>query len=137
MPAPPVAAAPDAADAGESRVTAAAELPDTPAGTAAGDWLVAFNEGGEDAVRSFLAERFTDELLARLPVAALVAFHLQSRELYGTLAPSAVVESEPHRLVLLADGSLGEEAELTVEVEEAEPHRISALRLVGAGPPSQ
>lgn len=109
-------------------------LPETPAARAFSDWLTMFNLGDETKVVAFLAERLSPDLLSRLPMEALKAFHVQTYADAGKLQVQAVQESSPERLRVLAKGEKGKELVVTLAVEAAEPHRISALRLV---PPSE
>lgn len=111
----------------------AAALPDTVVGRTFGEWLALYNGGSETEIESFIGHRFAPEFLAQLPVPALVAFHLQSRETTGELVPVEVEPDGDNALDALAAAGGGDELEISLAVEPDAPHRITRLRLVPTG----
>jgi hypothetical protein len=108
-------------------------LPDTVAGRTFGEWLAVYNGGGQVEIESFIGQRFAPEFLAGLPVPALVAFHLQSRETTGELVPVEIESSGEHELEAVARGAAGGALQVQLTVEPEPPHRVTALRLVPPG----
>lgn len=104
--------------------------PDTVAGRTFGEWLALYNRGGEREIEEFIGARFAPDFLAQLPVSALVAFHLQSRETTGELAAVEIEPAGEHALDAVADGTAGGAMTISLEVEPEPPHRITRLRLV-------
>jgi hypothetical protein len=134
----------------------ALELPPTPAGKTLGEWLAMTNAGKQELATRFVGERFTPEFLRKLPIDAMAAFHVQLHERAGTLTPQRLLESDDHRIRLLAIGAGGNEGgeaggeadgtedeggepsrlwEVTLTVQEEAPHGISQLRVVPAPEP--
>lgn len=107
-------------------------LPKTAAGAALGEWLEAFNSSDEGRLTKFIAGRFAPTFLERLPVDALVAFHMQTVAETGELAVAEMLESGDERLRLHARGANGPVLDITLEVEPEPPHRIAGLRVVPA-----
>lgn len=129
----PPAAPPEAAAGSEPLpATAERELPDTVAGRTFSEWLALYNGGSEDEIQSFIGTRFAPEFLARLPVAALVAFHLQTRQITGELTPVEFDPVREHTLQVTA-GSAAGPITVVLAVEPGPPHRISELRVVPEG----
>lgn len=107
--------------------------PDTVAGRTFGEWLAVYNGGVEAEIERFLGQRFAPEFLTDLPVTALVAFHLQSREETGGLVPLEIKPAGEHAVQALAGGVLGDSRIVSLTVEPDPPHRITQLRLVPPG----
>jgi D-alanyl-D-alanine carboxypeptidase len=106
-------------------VTCAAQapLPDTPAARQCAAWLEAFNRGDREAYRDFLQKNFPSR-----------AEHLDQevdfRERTGGFELRKVEESAPTKLVALVQERTSDQfARLTLEVEGAEPHRITSMEL--------
>ncbi|HRC86630.1 MAG TPA: hypothetical protein PK413_13560 [Thermoanaerobaculia bacterium] len=109
-------------------------LPDTLAAKALTDWLVIVNGGDENKIVQFLGSRLSQEFLSRFPMDALKSFHLNILGEYGKLQPESVKASRPEKILVVASGAKGKKAEVTIGVDEAEPHKINVLRVVEAQP---
>lgn len=124
---------PAAVETPAPEIPAGVAPPDTVAGRTFGEWLAVYNGGDEAEIERFLGGRFAPEFLTDLPVAALVAFHLQSREETGGLVPLEIKPVGEHAVQALAGGVLGDSRIVTLTVEPEPPHRITQLRLVPPG----
>ncbi|MGA8621592.1 MAG: serine hydrolase domain-containing protein [Candidatus Sulfotelmatobacter sp.] len=99
------------------------QLPDTPAARQCAAWLQAFNRGDREAYRDFLQKNFPSR-------AEHLDQDLDFRERTGGFELRKVEESTPTKLVALLQERLSDQfGRLTLEVEAAEPHRISNLGL--------
>ena len=102
------------------------QIPSTPAGTQAKAWLEAFNAGDAEKYKEFLRTNF--------PTRAQNADRdLGFRERTGGFELKKVEEPTPPKptsVVLLVQERLSDQfARLTIEVEEAAPHKITRLSL--------
>ncbi|HEX4956521.1 MAG TPA: Cpe/LpqF family protein [Thermoanaerobaculia bacterium] len=113
---------------------AAVTLPKTPAGEALAVWLDEINSGDENRLTRYIAATFGPELLSRLPVDALKAFHLQTHAEGGKLTAVRIKAERPEKIMVLAQGEKGKQYDVTLAVQEAAPHLVTALRLVPANP---
>jgi D-alanyl-D-alanine carboxypeptidase len=97
--------------------------PDTPAGRQCAAWLESFGHGDKDAYRSFLEKNYPDRLkdLDR---------DMDFRHMTGGFDFKKVEESTPTKLTALVQERQSDQmARLVIEVEAAEPHRITMLGL--------
>ena len=98
-------------------------FPDNPAGNQAKGWLAAFNAGDMDKYKEFVRNNFP----AREQRADQDA---RFREMTGGFELKKVEESTPTKIVALVQERMSDQfARLTLEVEAAEPHKISRLGL--------
>jgi len=99
------------------------QFPDTPAGQQAAAWLESFNRGDINAHREFLQKNFPSRL-EHLDQA------MNFRQMTGGFDLKKIEESTPTKIVaLVQERSSDQMARMTLEVEGAEPHRISSLDL--------
>ena len=99
------------------------ELPNTPAVTQAKAWLEAFNAGDADKYKEFLRNSFPTRLQRADP-------DMGFREMTGGFELKKVEEATPTKMVALVQERMSDQfARLTVEVEAAEPHRMTRLGL--------
>src|SRR5215207_5657917 len=109
------------------RAGAQTRPPDTPAGRQAAGWLEAFNAGSMDSLRRFLAEHAPaaaeDQRLLRISP-GLPGF----RERTGGFALRRIDSATATRIVaLLEERNSDQMARLSVDVQAAPPHHITAL----------
>ena len=99
------------------------QLPDTPSGNQLKAWLAAFNAAD--------AEKYKEFVKANFPSRAQRADQdLGFREATGGLDVKKIEESTPTKTVVLMQERLSDQmGRLTLEVEAAEPHKITALGL--------
>lgn len=99
------------------------ELPNTPAVNQAKAWLDAFNAGDADKYKEFLRNSFPTRLQRADPDAGF-------REITGGFDLKKVEEATPTKMVALVQERLSDQfARMTVEVDAAEPHRMTRLNL--------
>jgi CubicO group peptidase (beta-lactamase class C family) len=97
--------------------------PDTPAVNQAKAWLDAFNAGDADKYKEFLRNSFPSRLQRADPDAGF-------REMTGGFELKKVEEATPTKMVALLKERLSDQfARMTVEVEAAEPHKMTRLSL--------
>jgi D-alanyl-D-alanine carboxypeptidase len=99
------------------------QFPDTPAGHQAAAWLESFDRGDTDSYREFLQKNFPSRLgdLGR---------EMDFRRMTGGFDLKKVEESAPSKLTALVQERQSDQmARLALEVEGAEPHRITILDL--------
>lgn len=103
--------------------SAQVQLPDTPAAKQCAAWLESFNRGDREAYRDFLQKNF--------PSRAEHADQESSfREMTGGFELRKVEESTPVKLVVLVQERISDQfARMTLQVEAAEPHRISDMSI--------
>lgn len=100
------------------------EAPDTPAGKALA-WLLAGIDSNEDIQ---IDGRFSDGFLAQVPAASLQTALGQMRGALGGFALREISAKDPHALVATAQARApGTMWNITLRVEEAEPHKITDL----------
>jgi hypothetical protein len=99
------------------------QFPDTPSGNQTKAWLAAFNAGDP--------QKYKDFVQANFPTRAERADQdLGFREATGGLELKKIEESTPTKTVAIMQERLSDQmGRLTVEVEAAEPHKITALGL--------
>lgn len=118
----------------EKASPAAVTLPKTPAGEAFAVWLDEINSGDENRLTRYIASKFGPEMLSRLPLDALKAFHLQTHTEAGKLTVARIKAEQPEKIMVLAQGEKGKLYDVTLAVQATTPHLITALRLVPAAP---
>ena len=102
---------------------AQAQLPDTPAAHQFSAWLATFNRGDREALRDFLQKNYPSGL-ERLDR------DMDFREMTGGFEFKKVEESAPNKLtVLVQERASDQMARVTLEVEAADPHRITTIEL--------
>ena len=106
-------------------------FPDTPAAKQLQAWLAAFNSGDRATIQAFV-----DKAMPPGTPANFVDQTIQMRSEFGGFDFQKVEESTELRFVALArPRSGGESLRITVEVDDAEPHRIASIFLEPASPP--
>ena len=99
------------------------QVPDTAASNQAKAWLDAFNAADADKYKEFLRNSFPSRL-------ERADGDLGFREMTGGFELKKVEEATPTKAVALVQERLSDQfARLTVEVEAAEPHRMTRLSL--------
>ena len=112
------------------QTTGQTQLPDTPAAHQFSAWLEAFNRGDRQAYSDFLQKDFPSR-------AARLDQHLSFRERTGGFDFRKVVDSSPTKLVVLVQERVSDQfAQLTLEVEGAEPYHILSMEVAAADRPS-
>ena len=107
--------------------SASPKLPDTPAGRIAASYLRSYNTG-DSAVMSRFFESSAVSDPAR-PTAARIATYRNILSDNGRLTLISVDEETPSSLSVTVRGDRGSELRLTFLVENAEPHRLTSLRV--------
>jgi D-alanyl-D-alanine carboxypeptidase len=103
--------------------SAQTQPPDTPAGRQCAAWLDSFNRGDKDAYSAFLEKNYPTRMkdLDR---------DIDFRGMTGGFDFKKVEESTPTKLTALVQERQSDQmARLVIEVEAAEPHRITSLGL--------
>src|SRR5579863_103705 len=99
------------------------KFPDTAAGHQCAAWLENFNRGDKDAFRDFLQKNFPSRV-------GELDRELEFRNRTGGFELRKVEESTPTKLTALVQERASDQfARLVIEVEAAEPHRITSLDL--------
>jgi D-alanyl-D-alanine carboxypeptidase len=99
------------------------QFPDTPAARQCAAWLATFNGDTRDNYRDFLQKNFPSRLQG-------LEQDLSFRDMSGGFELKKVEESTPTKLVALVQERVSDQfARLTLEVEAAEPYRITRLEL--------
>ena len=108
-------------------------FPDTPAARQLRGWLAAYNSSDRATIQSFV-----EKVMPPGTPSNFVEQTIQMRSQFGGFDFQRVEESTPVRFVALAHArTSGQSLRITVEVEDAEPHRISSIFLqpTSVGPP--
>jgi len=101
--------------------SAQTQFPDTPAGHQATAWLQAFNSGDREKLQDFLQRNLPDR-------AQHMDQEMGFRGMTGGFDLKKIEESTPTKLVALVQERKSDQmGRLTVEVDSAEPHRITNL----------
>ena len=99
------------------------QLPNTPAANQAKAWLHVFNAGDVDKYKEFVRNNFPTRLQRADQDAGF-------REMTGGFELKKVEESTPTKVVALVQERLSDQfARMTIEVEAAEPHKLTRLSL--------
>jgi len=107
------------------------QFPDTPAGLQAAAWLQAFNGGDRERLHDFL-EKNLPERAQHMDQA------MSFRAMTGGFDVKKVDESSPTKLIaLVQERNSDQMARLTVEVDVAEPHRLTNLDLLAIPRPAE
>lgn len=105
-------------------------FPNTPAAKQLQAWLAAFDTGNRATIQAFVAKSMPEGTGPDF-----VDQTIQMRDQFGGLDFQKVEESTDLRLVAIAQTRLGgERIRMTVEVDSAEPHRITSIFLQPASP---
>jgi D-alanyl-D-alanine carboxypeptidase len=113
------------------RADAQAQPPDTPAGRQVAAWLENFNRADRDTYKEFISKNFPSAL-ARLDR------DMDFRQRTGGFEFKKAEESSPTKIVaLLQERASDQFAELTVEVDTAEPHQILKFNIHPAPRPTE
>ena len=106
-------------------------FPETPPAKQLQAWLAAFNSGDRATIQAFIAKSMSEGTGPDF-----VDQTIQMRDQFGGLDFQKVEESTDVRFVGIAVKRLGgERIRMTVEVDSAEPHRITSIFLQPASPP--
>jgi len=106
-------------------------FPNTPAAKQFEAWLAAFTSGDRATIQAFVQKAMPPGTPSNF-----VDQTIQMRSQFGGLNFQTVEESTPLRFVAIAQARSGERIRITVEVEEAEPHRIAQIFLEPTSPPA-
>ncbi len=108
------------------------KVPDTPAGQKFAGWLAVFNRGDLEAYRAFLADNYPSH---HQPADQAMAF----REMTGgfDLRKVEPSRSDTQVALLVQERNSDQFARLTLEVENAEPHKIVDLNLMAIPRPTE
>ena len=106
---------------------AAADFPDTEAGTRAEAYLDAFNTGSEDMVTAFLEANLTAGSLEARPMKDRIAVYGRLKDDLGTLEPMKVMAAGGDAIRVIAKASTGKWVELGFTFEPQGPNKIAAL----------
>jgi D-alanyl-D-alanine carboxypeptidase len=109
------------------------KFPDTPAGQQLQVWLAAFDSGDRATLQAFASKNMSENTPADFAEQTV-----QIRNEVGGFDFQKVEESTDVRLVALARArTTGEGVRVAIEVETAEPHRVTSIQLQPAevGPP--
>jgi len=110
---------------------ARAQFPDTPAGHQGAAWLQAFNSGDREKLHDFLLKNLPDR-------AAHMDQEMGFRAMTGGFDLKKVEESTPTKLIAILQERLSDQmGRLTVEVDAAEPHRLTNLDLSAIPRPAE
>jgi len=108
----------------KSAPAADAQIPETPAGRRLAEWLKSFNSGEREAIRKFREESFAN------PPRRPLGDELDFREETGGFELRRILNSRPTYISAQLKEKKSEHfAELHLEVEPEEPHRILAFGL--------
>lgn len=100
------------------------EIPATPAGMRLGEWLRVFNTGELEAIRSFLQGSFAK------PGGRNVGNELDFRRMTGGFELKKILESSPTKIsAQIKERNSEQFAQVTIEVEPDQPHRITTFEL--------
>ena len=107
------------------------QFPDTPAGRQCAAWLETFNRGDFEAYRAFVEKNYPSALNH-------LDSYTQFRQMTGGFDFRKLEDSTPTKIsVLVQERDSDQFARMTVEVEEAEPHRITSLGLLAIPRPAE
>jgi D-alanyl-D-alanine carboxypeptidase len=107
------------------------QFPDTPPGHRAAAWLQAFNSGDRETLRDFLEKNLPDR-------AEHIDQEMGFRAMTGGFDVKKVEESTPTKLIaLLQERNSDQMGRLTIEVDVAEPHRLTNLGMVAIPRPAE
>jgi hypothetical protein len=109
-----------------------AQLPETPAGRQAAALLRTLRDGGEPAVRAFVAEAMNEEF-RQIPMDQHLDMFRRMADDFGRAPIRAVDAPSPERVRVTFDGG-GGPVVVDLSVEAAPPHRISSLDISAGGP---
>jgi D-alanyl-D-alanine carboxypeptidase len=106
-----------------------AQIPDTPAGRRAAEFVSVFNKGDEKAMVAFWKANFTPESLQQRPIEARLQFYRRMRQDMKTIALTAVEESTPTAIALRMNTESGGVFQFRFEAEAEPPHRLTGMRV--------
>jgi CubicO group peptidase (beta-lactamase class C family) len=107
-------------------------FPDTPAARQLQAWLAAFTSGDRATIQAFV-----QKVMSSGAPANFVEQTIQMRLQMGGLDFQRVEESAENRIVAIAQTRISRERlRMTVEVDAAEPHRITSILLEPVAPPA-
>src|SRR5688572_2922290 len=107
------------------------QLPNTPAANQAKAWLDAFNAGDADKYKEFVTNNFPTHLQR-------VERDVRFREMTGGFELKKVEETTPTKVVALLQERLSDQiGRMTIEVEAAEPYKITRLSLSAIERPAE
>ncbi|HET9514016.1 MAG TPA: serine hydrolase domain-containing protein [Gemmatimonadales bacterium] len=106
-------------------------LPGTPAGTALGAWLEAYNQGDSVRIAASLARLYTAEALARRSAAERAGGVMGWRREYGGFEPVRIDSVQRGMVVITVRQSLTRGwGMLFVEVDSASPAKVTGVSLI-------
>ncbi len=120
------------AQAAQTARPTAAQLPQTPAGSAVAAYFKAFGEG-EEAMRAFFEKYGTPESLKKPPMEVRLARYRQMKERQGALEIAKVITARPDLVSVVASGSGSRFLRFDFEFEAAAPFGLIAIRIEAMG----
>ncbi len=112
------------------------DLPATPAGDRAGEYLAIHNAGDAEAFARFVAEDCTPDMQAAIPESQRGMAFNALRSQTGELTPHSILEQTEHGLSVLVEFADGAGwGRLDVAVEAEPPHLVSGFTIRPASPP--
>ena len=126
-----------AALAGADEPKAAVQTPGTPAGGILAGWLKALGTGKPDAVQRFIAENYSDDVLARASAQQRAAGGIRLCQINGGAPELARIESSSaHELVALLQFPATESwFRVSVKVAPEPPHTVTQWSVDSHSPP--
>jgi CubicO group peptidase (beta-lactamase class C family) len=125
-----------AAACASAQSTVAPKLPDTEAGRLVAAYIETFNSGDEQKMRDFLAANVSPDALKQRPLDARLEVYRQLREGMGGLELNRVTRASDNSIAGLFHTKTGRWVEITFMLEAASPHKLVALGVEDAEPPS-
>jgi CubicO group peptidase (beta-lactamase class C family) len=114
-----------------------AKLPDTPQGRIAAAYFKAFNSGDDKVMREFFANNVSASALEQRGPDARVEIYREMRGNMGTIELRRVLAVRDTEVVTVVQTKQGDWIELTFLFDATPPHKLVALRVQDAEPPSR
>ncbi|MBI1795699.1 MAG: serine hydrolase [Candidatus Eisenbacteria bacterium] len=112
----------------------AAILPDSDLGRAAAAYFDAFNAGGDDAMRAFIAAHVSRSALAERSADERIVIYHRMRDEHRTITPVRLVREAANELEIAARTGSGATLDLTFMFETEAPHGLIGIRVMDNGP---
>jgi hypothetical protein len=112
------------AEVGTAVTERQADMPDTPAGRCAAEYLRAFNSGDENAMRAFILKYRSPSYLHKKPIENQMEFFRSLRQQWGNLSPQSCLSLSDYEVVVTARPSFRPDSITTLrfKVENADPY---------------
>lgn len=116
--------------------TAQPSFPDTTAGKRARAYVEAFNSDSESRMEEFFRSNVSEQGLKERPVEARMGIYRQMKGNLGKIEVRRITLRSDAEIALTIHSSTGEWRELTLMLEEKEPHRLLGIRVIDIDPPA-